>query len=80
MSHAYKHVAPPIPKARWQYLKGLGLGPGKMIHTSAAVAMIPHPFNPMMPSTPWIEKPGRTLNTGRNAMKRARKFNAQRAA
>lgn len=76
MSHS-KHVAPSITPKRWQYLKGLGLGPGKMIHQSAAVAMIPHP-NPMIPPTPWVQRPGITYDVGRNAAKRDRR-NSQRA-
>jgi len=72
MSHS-KRVAPSLTPARWQYLKGLGLGSGRMIHQSAAVAMIPHPTNPMIPPTPWIEKPGHTFNVGRNKAKRERR-------
>lgn len=74
MSHAHKHVAPTISAKRWQYLKGLGLGPGRMLHKSAEVAMIPHPTNPMIPPTPWIQKPGETYNVGRNKAKRERRL------
>ncbi len=66
-----KHVAPKISAERWAYLKSIGVGRGKLIHESAAVAMIPHPTNPMLPSTPWIEKPGHTYDIGRNKAKRA---------
>ena len=45
---------------------------GALIHKSADVAMLPEPTNPTGPRvTPWIERPGHTLNLGRNKAKRA---------
>ena len=44
---------------------------GLMIHQSCAVAMLPAPNNPTGPRViPWVERPGHTLNLGRNKAKR----------
>lgn len=63
--------------ARWQYLKALRPHPSRLIHQSAAVAMIPNPIDPLAPPLPWIEKPGHTYSVGRNAAKRARRIALQ---
>lgn len=65
-------------KVRWQYIKALTVVP-RLVHQSCAVAMLPHPSNPEGPRViPWIERPGKTLNIGRNAAKRALRNGARK--
>lgn len=43
----------------------------RLVHQSCAVAMLPPHEDPDGPRTiPWIERPGHTLNLGRNKRKR----------
>lgn len=56
--------------ARWNYLKALTPPAPRYLHTSAAVAMLPHPTDPLMPPIPWTQRPGVTYNVGRNKAKR----------
>jgi hypothetical protein len=43
------------------------------LHVSAEARMVPHPLSANAPWIPWIQKPGRTYDIGRNAAKRARR-------
>jgi hypothetical protein len=55
-------------------LKAFCAARGTYLHVSAAARMIPHPLNPTGPNVfPWVQKPGRTYNVGRNTMKRVRR-------
>jgi len=65
--------------ARWKYLKALTPPAPRYLHTSAAVAMLPQPTDPLMPSIPWTQRPGDTYNVGRNAEKRRRRADAKSA-
>ena len=46
---------------------------GTFLHVSAEARMVPHPLSATAPWIPWIQKPGRTYDIGRNAAKRARR-------
>jgi hypothetical protein len=60
-----------LQRSEWERIKALRVVP-RMVHKSCDVAMLPHPKSPDGPRyIPWVEKPGHTLNTGRNVDKRA---------
>ena len=55
---------------RWNYLKALSPPAPRYLHVSCDAAMIPNPLIPGM-KMPWVERPGKTYNVGRNKAKRA---------
>lgn len=55
--------------ARWNHIKSLGHGVGKMVHKSCDAGTNENPLDPMLPRVPWVTK-GVTFKPGRNARKR----------
>ncbi len=68
---------------RWQYLKDLAPSAPRMVHQSAAAGMVPDPRSAItgfaLPLIPWVERPGKTYNVGRNRAKRERREAAKAA-
>lgn len=64
--------------ARWQYIKALQPPAPRMVHQSCAAGMRPNPHGENFPWVPWVQKPGKTLNTGRNEAKRALRTGARK--
>jgi hypothetical protein len=60
----------PLPRKRWEYLKALRPSRGTFVHISCEAQMMPNPINSMGPMIPFVERPGHTLNLGRNKAKR----------
>jgi hypothetical protein len=60
-----------VNRLRRDYIKKLQPPAPRYIHVSCEARMIPNPLDPLAPPIPWVERPGFTLNIGRNADKRA---------
>jgi hypothetical protein len=58
-----------LPRSEWERIKALCVVP-RMVHQSCAAGMRGNPLDPNGPWIPWVQKPGITLNLGRNKAKR----------
>lgn len=60
-----RHVPCGMTKKHWLATRSLCVRP-RMFHVSAAVRMIPQ-SSPLLPATPWVQKPGITYRRKKEA-------------